>query len=72
LIQDPNEKEEFLRSEREKSAIQSRKRYQRSKSLTGFGSKQDKKYHEAAKAIKAGTATEEDKRLVENKKKDLD
>ncbi|PWN34156.1 uncharacterized protein FA14DRAFT_173860 [Meira miltonrushii] len=68
-ITNPVEKENYLRRVREVASY-SRKRYaHRMKAKTGFVDKQSKRYHDSALAIKAGTATEEDIKRVQERRR---
>ena len=67
-IQDPSEKELFLKEERAKRATKTRKRYSERKQLTGFGSKRLEDYNSHLQQMKKGTGTVEDILYVQDKR----
>ena len=67
MIDDPEERLKYKQRARECSA-KSKKIKKCWKGNTGFGCKENQQYHESAQAIKAGTATEEDRKRVEKRR----
>jgi hypothetical protein len=69
-IQDPKEREEFLRKHKEIDNISRRKRYQRNKEQTGKGSKRWEKFEEQKQRLREGMASQEDlMKYLDTKKK---
>lgn len=67
-ITDPVERDIYLKKARETASNTKKRYYQRRKAKTGFGSRQGKRYHDSALAVKAGTATEDQIKLVQEKR----